>query len=452
MRKKARKQLPLMLTGIEHRHAEELKHMDRILSENSIINEWVLQDLQRDGVPKDTGAEGMTAEQVIRSAMIKKMEGFSYDELAFHLIDSVSYRGFCKIGIGDKGFKKSTLNTNIKKISDQTWEVINRVLLAEADSKGIEKGKESRIDCTVVESHIHAPSDSSLLWDGVRVLTRLLKRAEQACEEIRYTDHTKRAKRRLLGVMSAKGAKARKEQYRDLLKVTDWTVGYAEEAIAVLQQDSGKAPSQGIQREGLCMEIQHYLELTRKVIDQTERRVLNGQSVPPSEKVVSIFESHTDIIKKDNRDTYYGHKVCLTQGASSLITDCVILEGNPADSTLTEMMLDRQATFYGRYPNKVALDGGFASKENLEKAKEKGIKDVCFSKRCGMKIEDMCRSEYVYNKLRRFRAGIESGISFVKRCFGFARCTWKSFRSFKAYVWASIVSVNLLTLARKRMA
>jgi len=449
MRKKARNQLPLMLTGIDHVHAKELKCMDRILTENSIINELVLQDLQQGAPRKDTGAEGMTAEQVLRAAVIKQMEGFSYEELAFHLIDSVTYRGFCKVGIGDKGFKKSALNRNIKQISSQTWEVINRVLLAEADTKGIEKGRESRIDCTVVESHIHAPFDSGLLWDSVRVLTRLLKRARELFPEIRYTDHTKRAKRRMLGVRTAKGATSRKGPYQELLKVAHWTVGYAEEAICILETHFGKDRDGSMQTAGLCMELKSYVTLSKRVIDQTERRVLKGERVPSSEKIVSIFESHTDIIKKDNRETYYGHKVCLSQGASNLITDCVILEGNPADATLTESMLDRQAAIYGHYPKKVALDGGFASKDNLNKAKQRGIQDVCFSKRCGLAIEEMCRSEYVYKRLRRFRAGIESGISFMKRCFGLARCTWKSFRSFKSYVWASIVSANLLTLARR---
>ena len=191
--------------------------------------------------------------------------------------------------------------------------------------------------------------------------------------------------------------------------------------------------------------------LTGKVIDQTTRRVINGESVSAPEKIVSIFEPHTDIIKKDRRDTFYGHKICLSGGASNLITDCMILDGNPADADLTVQMLDRHKDIYGHYPVKTALDGGFASKENLEAAKTKGIKDVCFAKKRGLKEEDMCRSTWVYKRLRRFRAGIESGISWLKRCFGLSRCTWKSHRSFKSYVWASIVSANLLTLARSEV-
>ena len=199
-------------------------------------------------------------------------------------------------------------------------------------------------------------------------------------------------------------------------------------------------------------EIKKYIELGWQVIDQTERRVIHGESVPASEKVVSIFEPHTDIVVKDRRETFYGHKICLTGGSSNLIVDCVIVDGNPADSTLTDQMIDRQNDIYGRYPLKVALDGGFASKENLESAKAKGVKDVCFAKKRGLEVEDMCRSEWVYKRLRRFRAGVESGISWLKRCFGLSKCIWKGLRSFKSYIWASIVSANLLTLARKEMA
>jgi IS5 family transposase len=198
----------------------------------------------------------------------------------------------------------------------------------------------------------------------------------------------------------------------------------------------------------MAEEFKKVIELAKKVIDQTTRRIIHGESVPAGEKIVSIFEPHTDIIVKDRRETFYGHKVCLSSSPSNLITDCLILDGNPADSTLTDQMLDRHSQIYGRYPLKIALDGGFASKDNLKSAKSKGVKDVCFAKRRGIEVEDMCRSEYVYRRLRRFRAGIESGISWLKRCFGFTRCTWKTLRSFKSYVWASIVSANLLTLAR----
>ncbi len=190
-----------------------------------------------------------------------------------------------------------------------------------------------------------------------------------------------------------------------------------------------------------------------RIVCRTRHRVLEGESVPAVEKIVSIFEEHTDIISKNHRDTYYGHKIYLTVGTSNLILDCVILEGNPADSSLTEMMLDRQETIYGRYPLKAAFDGGFSSQENPKKAKEKkGLKEVCFSESRGLDIKDMCRSSWMFKQLRNFRAGIESGISWLKRSLGLNRCLWKGFESFKSYVWAPIVSDNLLTMARHQWA
>jgi len=448
MRKKSKKQMPLMPPEIDHPQALELDTMSRILDATPTICDLAMQDLSPRAARCRAGACGMTAEQVVRAAIIKQTFEFSYQDLAFHLVDSVSLRRFCRIGIADKGFKKSVLCKNIKALSPQTWEAINRCIIQYAQDNGIEKGRQVRIDCTVVESNIHAPSDSTLLWDSVRVLTRILTRAKEHFPRsgVLFHDHTRRAKRRMIGIQYAKNKKQREKKHLDLLKVTRKALSYAQNTAGILEHN----PS--LVAIAICNELTHYMDLALRVIDQTEKRVVHDQSVPASDKVVSIFEPHTDIIVKDRRDTFYGHKVCLTGGASNLIVDCVITDGNPADVTLTETMLERQNEIYGRYPLKVALDGGFASKDNLDAAKSKQIKNVCFAKKRGLKVEDMCRSQWVYNRLRRFRAGIESGISWIKRCFGFARCIWKGLRSFKSYVWASIVSANLLTIARKQMA
>jgi IS5 family transposase len=450
MRKKSKKQLPLMPEASDHPQAVELENISRILDANPIICDLAMQDICKVNKSEhNSGANGMTAEQAVRAAIAKQMFNFSYKDLAFHIVDSKSLRRFMRIGIADKGFKKSTLNNNIKALSPQTWEAINGQLVQYAAEEKIEKAREVRIDCTVVESNIHEPTDSSLLWDSVRVLTRLLHRAKKNYGlRILFQDHSRRAKRRLLGIMNSRSKKDRKRKYADLIKVTDKTINYAHKAIETI--DKGASSSKELIL--LRLDLNQYSQLAARVVDQTQRRVLLGENVPAADKVVSLFETHTDIIVKDRRDTFFGHKVCLTGGASNLIVDCLIVDGNPADSSLTVEMLERQKELYGRYPLKVALDGGFASKDNLNKAKEKHIKDVCFAKKRGLQVEDMCRSQWVYDRLRRFRAGIESGISWVKRCFGMTRCTWKGLRSFKSYVWACIVSANLLTLARKQLA
>ncbi len=202
----------------------------------------------------------------------------------------------------------------------------------------------------------------------------------------------------------------------------------------------------------MATELEHYIDLAWKVVSQTERRILRGESVPACEKIVSIFEPHTDIIRKDRRDTHYGHKVTLSGGQSGMILDWVVEDGNPADTTLLIRMLDRLEAIYGSYPLQVAIDGGFASMENLRLAKQKpGVVDVSFAKKRGLAVEDMATSRRVYKTLRDFRAGIEGIISFLKRVFGLRRCTWRSLPSFAGSVGASIVSANLLILARHLM-
>ena len=425
MRKKNQKQMPLMPCNIEHPRARDLDRISQILDYIPTITDLVLQDLT-DGVKSHRGAEGMSAEQVLRAAIIKQTEGFSYEELSFHLIDSRTYRNFCRIGITHKGFKKSALCKNIKAISPETWESINRLLAAYGEDKKTEKGREARIDCTVISANIHEPSDSSLLWDSVRVLTRILEKMKNLGVNISFTDHRKRAKKRMLGILNAKSKKARVKPYKDLLKVTQKTIGYSRTAASILGSYVFEDAEKMVLAMAMAKDFEELIPLAERVIDQTTRRVIHDEKVPATEKIVSIFEPHADIIKKDRRETFYGHKACLTGGPSNFISDCMIIEGNPADSTLTCEMLDRHEQIYGHYPLKVALDGGFASKANLKSAKSRGIKDVCFAKKRGLKEEDMCRSSWVYKRLRRFHAGIESGISCLKRCFSFSRCAWKS--------------------------
>ena len=445
MRKKSKEQMPLTPPIIDHPKATELEAISHILEKNPTIVDLVHQDLSRDTVRKKGGAQGMSAEQVLRAALVKQMHEYTYRDLAFHIADSETVRRFVRMGFGDRSFKHSALQANISRIRPSTWEEINRVLLGWAQDEKLEKGRQVRIDCTVVETNIHPPSDSSLLYDCVRVLTRRLKQGRKKWDAITFQNHNRRAKRRMMAVLNARNKKARAAAYRDLVYVTRLAIGYAENAVDQLEGVVGD------EAFDFTWKLIGYLIMARKVIDQTERRVFKGEKVAASEKVVSIFEPHTDIIVKDRRDTYYGHKVCLCVGGSQLITDCLVTSGNPADTELTVTMLDRQNEIYGRYPLKAALDGGFASKGNLEAAKARQIKDVCFAKKRGLNVLDMCRSEWVYKRLRNFRAGVEAVISWIKRSLGFDRCNWKGPRAFNSYVWLAVVAANLRTMACRQM-
>lgn len=431
-------QLPFTLIPQTGEQFREYEKTSEVLDQNPAIEELVYADLTR-GIDPTKGCQGLSAEQVFRALLVKQQEGFSYERLAFLVNDAATFRWFCRLQ-PNQVVTKSTLQRGIQKIRPETLEKINGIIVRHAMAAGIETGRKVRTDCTAVETNIHEPSDSMLLWDCVRVLTRCMKEAKKKFPQLSCPDHTRRAKRRAFAIQNAKRMAKRIEPYRDLLKVTRKTLGYANRALELLRSRTLV--------DDMISQLSHYAELTEKVIAQTQRRVLDKESVPAEDKVLSIFEPHTDIIKKDSRQPVFGHKVCMTAGASGLILDCQILDGNPADANLTTEMIERVIEVLGKAPRQATFDGAFSSKENLAAVKEKGLKDVVFSKSRGIEIEDMAKSTWVYKQLRRFRAGIEGIISLLKRSFGLARCTWHGLTSFKSYVWGSIVSANLLGFAR----
>jgi IS5 family transposase len=452
MRNTIHKQLPIVSTLIDHEHAQELNQMSQILdSLGSKLTRLVYEDLVRNIENPDKGRPGMTAEQVLRVLVVKQMRGFSYEQLEFHLKDSTSYKRFCRYGIAEETPSISTLKRNLKLVRAETIETINQQLLGYALDKGIEDGSRIRTDCTVQETNIHQPSDSHLLYDSVRVLVRLMAKAADSIKGIVFTDHTRRAKRRFRNIEHTGKESDRMRLYRDLIEITEKTVGYAFSVVQAVEQYESSDVFEWSSITPLIDDLKHYGNLAQKVIEQTKRRVLHGETVAAEEKVVSIFEPHTDIIIKSRRDTYFGHKLCLTTGQSGLVLDCVVEDVNPADSKLALEMVERVSRIYNMIPCQAAFDGGFASKENLANIKELGVQDVVFNKKCGLEISQMASSSWVYRCLSNFRAGIEGGISFLKRCFGMSRCMWRGLASYKAYTWASILSHNLLVLARHRL-
>ncbi len=435
MRQKQNIQLSLAVPASNHPRAQLLEKISRIIDENPTFNELVWQDLTAGKM--NHGNHGLTAEQVLRCAVLKQLEQLCYDELLFFLNETPLYQSFCRIGIGGRIPSRSSVAEGIKAISSETWEKINVTLVRYAASEGVENGREVRGDCTVVESHIPKPFDSVLLYDSIRVITRILKQIGFR----KYHDRTRSAKRRVDEIRNCRGERKRRGRYEVLMRITGEVIGYAHAVIEEILAGKLECPS-----DTACR-LSRHIGMAEGVMDQTYRRMVLGESVPASEKIISIFEPHADIIRKDRRDTYYGHKIYLTAGRSNLVLDCMILDGNPADSTLPVDAIRRQEAIYARVPRTSSFDGGFASHGNNDEIKILGVKDVCFSKKRGMKIEDMCRSRYVYRRLWRFRAGVESIISWLKRCFGLARCMWKSHESFKSYVHSSIFAANLATIA-----
>ena len=451
MREKRDTQLSLFHIIPRNEIGKELEAISKIIDENGGILDLVHWDLV--GMKSaETGRTGMTAEQVFRCAILKQYRNLTYEELAFHLEDSKSFRAFAKLWVGQRP-SASTLQENVKALSETTWEAANRMIVEHAKGEDIEKGRTIRLDSTAVESNIHYPTDSSLLQDGVRIITRRLIEGKRLSPTpiYRFADHRRVVKKRAMKILNTKKETVRKKCYRDLLDVALQVKGYGVAAITTLEDFTSSDPMEMIRARALAEELSQIVGILDKVMDQTRRRVMEGEKVPASEKVVSFFEVHTDIIEKGNRETTYGHKLFVVGGDSGLILDCMIERGNPADSAMFLPLLDRQEALYQRVPRQVAADGGFASRDNLREAKGKGITDVSFSKRKGISVLEMVKSTWVYKKLRNFRAGIEANISVLKRAFGLTRCTWSGWDGFKQYVRSAIVSYNLLTLARLKM-
>jgi IS5 family transposase len=452
MRRKFNPQLNLFTTMARNQIAKELQQISQVLDATPKVLDLAYQDLVRSSRPT-TGREGMTAEQVLRCAILKQYRQLTYEELAFHLEDSSSFRGFSRLEMGQYPCK-SILQENIKSLREETWEALHREIIGYAKQEKIESGRKVRIDATAVETDIHHPTDSTLLADGIRIITRWLAEGKELTPTPRYqfSDHRRVAKKRVLAILNTRKDPVRRSAYQDLLLYAGKVRGYAVAAIPELSAHQALVMDELFAGRVLAEKLARAVGILDKVIDQTDRRVFKGEQVAASEKVVSFFEEHTDIIVKKRRETEFGHKIFLTGGVSNLILDCLIVRGNPADTEQYASMLQRQQALYGRMPRQVSVDGGFASKGNLAFARENEIKDAVFAKKRGLSVLDMAKSAWVYKKLRNFRAGIEAGISTLKRAFGLDRCTWKGWAGFGRYVWSSIVSYNLLVLARTKLA
>jgi IS5 family transposase len=430
----------------QHDIGGELKAMSRWLDGQRGLISLIAGDLRRQGV-RETGRRGLPAESVLRCALLKQQRQLSYEELAFHLEDSASFRAFARLPLAWTP-KKSVLHHTISAIHAETWEAVNRALVGDANRERLEEGAMVRIDSTVTAALLHEPSDSALLWDAVRVMSRLLRQAAAVpgASAMRWHDRRRLAKRCATEIQYSRGQDNRRRLYRKLIVATHATRAALLRAVKQLIGHTGDAAEHWRAR------VLHYLPLIGRVLDQSERRVLRGQPVSAGEKLVSLFEPHADIIVKGARDVQYGHKLNLVTGKSGLILDLVIEAGNPADAERFLPMLDRHIARCGAPPRHIAADGGYASRGNLDAAKARGISDVAFHKKRGLPVADMTKSAWVYRKLRNFRAGIEAGISCFKRAYGAGRCTWRGLDHFKAYVWSAVVAHNLVLFARRKLA
>lgn len=442
----------IFVTPVDHELADELREIDLVMSAHPEWERWVHADLTKArNVSAREGRAGMTARQVMRVVVLKHRLNIALRKLTPLLADSVALREFVGLGMADRAPKRSTLQENVARVRPETWGKLLAALARSAEAKEHESGEKVRVDATVTETNVHPPSDSSLLWDGIRVLTRLMKRSRDRFS-MAFEDESRLARKLRSQIFYAHGKEERGPAYAKLLAVSSRVSERASTIRTALQRLKLRDVKEGAERDALVGELKHYRELLDRVIDQTERRVLRGEKVPAQEKLLSIFEPETDmIVKSGNRPPEFGHKVTLTAGATGMVLDCVIERGNPGDVTLAVRQLERQKQLLGVAPRTAAFDGSYASRENLEQANSLGVERCAFSKGRGLTPEEMAGSRRTYQRLRNFRAGIEAVVSCLKRAFGLDRCTWKGWARFQSYVWSAVLAANLTRLARMRL-
>lgn len=438
-----------LVAGVKEKHLEDLKAIDRILDANPRVTAWVAADLNR-GLKSPAGARAkLTAEQVVRLAVLKQLKSWPYRELEERVDATPFLRVFTRF-YGGAVPTFPTIERAIKRIAPKTWKKINDALVEYAVAKKVESGRTMRTDTTVIETNIAPPVDARLLNDTVRVLTRLMERAREACPQasFRFANRTRRAKRRAYQIVMAKGknaAERRERWYRDLLKVTAEVLVMARACAEALRP---LAATGNIEAKAHLAEIELYLGRGEQARSQCERRVLHGEKVPASEKIVSIFEEHTDIIcrGKTQSPTEFGHKALVTTGRSGLITHYEVMRGNPGDDTLVEAMLDHHKERFGTAPEALTGDRRFHHAEAV--ARQAGVEKIALPKP-GVRnvLRRALEKTRWFRRLLRFRAGIEGVLSTLLRAFGLTRCPWRSWPSFQSYVGLAVVAYNLRCLA-----
>ncbi len=432
-----------------------LRGIAEFLDQHSALVENVRLDLMRGLKQPTTGRNGITPSQTLRALILMRVKNWDYRELRERINDGYTLRGFTDFD-SHRVPKHDAFNRAFHRLTPKTLEAVNQAVIQASIELGVEDGKKLRVDTTVVETNIHYPTDATLLWDSVRTITRLVEDLHQKLPQgvEGFTNRTRSARRRMQEI-ERMSARERHEQqqpkYRELIRITGQVVLNARQAVEKAKATSGIDVVEGLVIDQLQKQIASYCDLGDRVIDQTRRRVIEGEQVPTNEKVYSIFETHTDLIKrgKARKPVEFGHKVFLAESAQGLITDYQVLEGNPADGVHVGPSLDRHQKTFQQAPELYAGDRDFHSTENQEKCEKAGVGHIGIPQRGGTKTAEREAFERSpqFKKSQRFRVGIEGRISVLIRGRGMRRCLAKGRERFEVLVGAAVLTNNLMRIA-----
>jgi len=441
------------IQGLTSEMEPELAQIDKVLDDEAIY-QMVKADLsQRYPQTERTGRPSTPVEVILRMLVVKHLYNLSYEKTEKAVKDSLVLRRFCRAYFEDVP-DDTTLIRWSNQIKPETLKALHERVVQIARELKVTKGRKLRTDGTVVETNIHYPTDSSLLNDGVRVLSRYLKQAQKIVGQTMelgkdvFRDRSRsvrRIKREIEGV-ARKGTDKTRPLYQKIVKITQASVRQAQVVMEHLQHQQDKAS------EKLHGQLQTLVNHTQQVLEQTIRRVFKQESVPASEKLVSLFEAHTDIIKrgKAGHPTEFGHKVWFDEVDGGIVSDYRILDGNPADSEQWRVSIDRHIERFGKAPRQASADRGVYSEPNETYATQRGVKRVILPK-AGYKSQKRREHERQswFRRGRHYHAGIEGRISVLKRKHGLDRCLNRGDIGFERWVGWGVIANNLTSIGRK---
>lgn len=447
-----------LLPTLELRFEPELAELDRLLEDDQIFQQVKADLSQRRPHTLETGRPSTPVEVILRLLIVKHLYTWSYAQTEHFVGDSLVLRQFCRLGLDPVPYH-TTLLRWANLLQPQTLHRLLDRVTQLACSLKVTRGRKLRIDSTVVETTSHHPSDSSLLADAVRVVSRLVRSAGEVLArrtEPLFRDRTRSAKRLMRRIDASVAAAARKATeakaertglYARLLQVTRASLRQAEQVRQLLTAARPSADQRvRAQLERVRAHLEHFVPLVRQVCAQTKQRVLNGKLVPASDKLVSLFEPHTAVIRRGKlaTPTEFGTKLMLTEVDGGLVTRYVVLEGNPPDGPELPPSLDHHHAQFGHPPHTAAGDRAFSSAHNDHYATRAGVRCVAIPQPGAPSAQRRAYEQRpAFRRAARFRAGIEGRISVLKRRFGLRRCRNHGRAGMERWVGLGLLAHNL---------
>jgi len=434
---------------------EWLRRIDTLLEDESVI-EVVAQAMERRWPQsRRRGRQGTPAEIVIRMLILKHLFDWSYDDLEQEVRANLVYRAFTRIDADEVPDAKTILKI-AGALGPDVVAQLHRQVIDVATRAGVTRGRRFRVDTTVVETNVHYPTDSTLLQDGVRVLTRTMQRASTAMGDQpgRVRNRLRSVTRRVLTIgYQARSPKTRDaliESYRKLTATTRAVLRDADTMVRrIAQRRRTVADGAAAILDRARAHLQGLRPLVERVVHQTRARLLGGDTHVP-DKVLSLFEPHTTTIRKGkiSKPNEFGNLVTIQESEHQIITAYEVHTGRPADVTLWTAALDRHHALFGRAPHLAVGDRGFSSATNEQAATDRGVRRVVLPRRGPKSATRRAYERQAwFRRGQRWRVGCEGRISVIKRRHGLRRCRYHGVDGMHRWVGLGVIADNLINMA-----